>query len=169
MSAVVPVPVTDQLKEKIKSKMEVAKFFAGFITLLIGILLEKKGLSSLWSKFGIAFLTSSLAFCTAAIFAYDRLLMPKKYSSALNEQNPPDAVFEDRLKYDMVRSWLWLFVPAVVCFGIGFLLVIVQELGKPIEKGSQPAYNGCVLIMLVAGVIAPIWIGLTKGPHICSK
>ena len=33
--------VTAQLREKIKSKMDVAKFFAGFISLLIGILLKE--------------------------------------------------------------------------------------------------------------------------------
>jgi hypothetical protein len=160
--------LANQLREKIESKMDVAKFFAGFITLLIGILLEKKGLTSLWSRFGIAFLTSSLAFCTAALFAYDRLLMPMKYWSALDEQNRKDGRFEDKPRDDMVRSWLWFFFPAVLCFGIGFLPVIVQE-RNPMKQGGQSAYDVAVLMVLVAGVIAPIWIGMMKGPHIYRK
>jgi hypothetical protein len=32
--------VTSELREKLKSKIHVAKFFAGFITLLIGFLLN---------------------------------------------------------------------------------------------------------------------------------
>jgi hypothetical protein len=60
--------VTNELRKKVESKMDVGKFFAGFITLLIGILLQENKFDTLWPKVGIIFLIASLGFCVAAVF-----------------------------------------------------------------------------------------------------
>src|SRR5437868_1852479 len=74
------------LRDKIKSKMEVAKFFSGFLSLLLGfsignsnIFIEKNPNAFWLVWFGIAFIFLSLVFSVATLFAYDRLLMPKKF------------------------------------------------------------------------------------------
>src|SRR5512138_2561462 len=79
--------VTEQLRNKIKSKMDVGKFFAGFISLFLGISFQD--LSNLPANsdplihysvaLGFLFILVSLAFSIATLFAYDRLLMPPEF------------------------------------------------------------------------------------------
>lgn len=156
---------TTELREKVRSKMDVGKFFAGFITLLIGILLKAGGLDSLEEKLGIVFLISSLGYCIAAVFSYDRLLMPREYWTALTDEEEAEEPFRDLLRELMVRSWRWLFVPAVWCFGIGFLLVLGNALSLCLPVPPEVT-NPLVVILLIAGVVAPVWAGITKGPKI---
>jgi hypothetical protein len=159
--------VMAKLREKLKSKIDVAKFFAGFITLLIGFLLNGGKLTSPFSKIGIVFLISSLGFCVAAVFTYDHLLTPREYWTALSEEEKEEVSFNKRLLEDMVRSWRWLFVPAVICFGIGFLLVIVQELGLLHVRANLDVAGDLVLVaLLVAAVVLPIWFLIAKWPPI---
>jgi hypothetical protein len=158
---------TAELREKLKSKMDVAKFFAGFITLFIAFLLNGGKLTSPFSKIGIAFLISSLVFCVAAVSTYDHLLTPRKYWVALSEKEREEDRFQDRLLAEMVRSWWWLFVPAVGCFGIGFFLVLVQELGIKQPPINVDVAGGLILaVLLVAAVALPIWIAIAKWPRI---
>jgi hypothetical protein len=158
---------TDQLREKIKSKMDVAKFFSGFISLLIGFLLKDNPRTDTWSKAGLVFLVASLGYCIAAVFAYDRLLMPRKYWTILKERDGGDDSFSDNLQQNMVRSWSWLFVPAVACFGIGLVLVLVPAL-KLVDCGSgQNNLEGILLgVLLLAAVPSPLVLGRLKGPRI---
>lgn len=157
--------VTSELREKIRSKMDVGKFFAGFITLLIGILLNDGGPSLFLSKVGIVFFISSLGFCVAAIFCYDRLLMPREYWTALAKEEKTEEKFQDHLREEMVRSWTWLFVPAVFCFGLGFLLVLSNAVGIRLDEtiALAPVW---LIILSIVGVLIPIWLGYTKGPSI---
>lgn len=160
-----PGDATAELREKVKSKMDVAKFFAGFITLLVGILLKDGNLASLASKVGIIFFVASLGFCVAAVFCYDRLLMPREYWTKIPEGERSEDQFQDRLQEEMVRSWLWLFVPAVWCFGIGFLLVLANALGLKFQ--IPPEGEAVLLILLLAtAAVTPIWLGRKKGPKI---
>src|SRR5262249_41335365 len=66
--------------------------------------------------------------------------------------------FPGYLYTNMVRLWYGLFVPAVVCFGIGFVLVLVQTLRLPGAGFSlAPDFEGIVLAaLLVAAVALPI-------------
>jgi hypothetical protein len=159
--------VTKELREKIQSKMDVGKFFAGFITLLIGILLNDCGQLAPEAQIGMILLVSSLGFCVAAVFSYDRLLMPRKYWSALTSDERTEESFQDRLQKEMVRSWKWLFVPAVSCFGIGFLLTLAGPLGLKSSLAVKPSIlTVFVFVLLAAGVVAPILIGTLKQPRI---
>ena len=122
---------TSQLREKIKSKMDVAKFFAGFITVFLGIAF--KDLSSLAAdqnevvrfatQAGMLMILAALAFSVATVFAYDRLLMPPQFWS-----NP--LYSDDKLRHLMVRAWARLFVPAVGTFFaslLGFLIAVTRH------------------------------------------
>jgi hypothetical protein len=165
-----PDAVMAELREKLKSKIDVAKFFTGFITLLIGFLLNGGKLTSAFSKLGIVFLISSLGFCVAAVFTYDHLLTPREYWTALSEEEKEEVSFNKRLLEDMVRSWWRLFVPAVICFGIGFLLVIVHELGLLQMRANLDVAADLLLVgLLVAAVGLPIWFLIAKWPRIRSR
>lgn len=75
----------EQLRDKLKGKMEVAKIFAGFISVVFGFLL-KEGLgisqqsehevAAIGAYAAILLFITSLTFSIATVFAYDRLLMP---------------------------------------------------------------------------------------------
>ena len=157
--------VTEELREKLQSKMDVGKFFAGFITLLIGILLQDGGLDeSFLPRIGIVFLISSLGFCVAAVFRYDSLLLPREYWELLPKEEKTEEKFQDHLVVQMVSSWRWLFVPAVICFGIGFLMVLAEALGLKLN-GSDDLVPALLVVFLIVGVLVPILIllGVQKG------
>lgn len=161
--------VTAELREKLKSKIDVAKFFAGFITLLIGFLLNGGKLTSTFSKIGIVFLISSLGFCVGAVFTYDHLLTPRKFWNALTDVQRQEDPFQERLRKEMVRSWWWLFVPAVGCFGIGFLLVIGQELGLRHLGANLNVGDRVLAGLLVTAVVLPVLVSYARWPQIRKR
>ena len=77
------------LRDKIKSKMDVAKFFSGFISILLGITLKDvltnsdpvSSFSMYWRIGGLTLIVFSVGLAVAALLAYDRLLMPPKFWS----------------------------------------------------------------------------------------
>jgi len=150
-----------ELREKVKSKMEVAKFFAGFITLLVAFVL-KDGLDTALSKLGIVLLTASLGFCIASVFAYDRLLMPREYWTVLSSDEGSAINFQNQLQEQMVRSWRWLFVPAIWCFGIGFLLVFANALQLKVTDAGHLSWG----VLLILAMALPRWLFKVKGPKI---
>jgi hypothetical protein len=120
--------VTTELRDKIKSKMDVTKFFAAAISLLIGILMKEGQTTSVRSRIGLIFFVSSLGFCIAAMTAYDHLLWPKQFLIKSDEMDSDEA-FNRKMREALLRSWCWLFVPAVLYFGIGFFLFLSQAIG----------------------------------------
>jgi len=144
--------VVKQLQDKIKSKMDVAKFFAGFISLVFGIVLKdfigtqfpassdseskialvgftfSENQIALW---GFTLLLISLAGSVATLFAYDRLLMPPKLWSIKPYNYGKYDYTKDleNLKEDMIFAWKWYFRPTVAALfgGLICLLVVVTE------------------------------------------
>ncbi len=126
--------VTVQLRDKIKSKMDVAKFFSSFIPLFLGLAF-KDMITSLnstdpevyWTAWiGILSILLALAFSIATMFALDRLLMPPEFW-----KSPPAASLNRTLKNEMVSAWIRLFYPAVLCFLVGiaaFLGALTRQL-----------------------------------------
>jgi len=157
----------EELREKIKSKMEVGKFFAGFITFLIGFLLKDMLTRHLFAKIGIVCLAASIGFCIAAVFAFDSLLMPRKYWGFGSDEGAEER-FADKVQPHMVHLWQVLFVPAVFCFGLGFVFTLVETLGLPggaIDLGALT--EGIVLMALLAvAIFLPVYIGRKNRPHI---
>lgn len=159
------IKVTDKLRDKIKSKMDVAKFFTGFITLLIGFLLRDEIIITPASKIGFVLLIASLGFCLAAMFTYDHLLWPKEHFES-SKGEIPEVNFQKHLETKMVNLWWWLFVPAVGCFGIAFFFLLMQKLGlinlSDYEKGVWIA-------ALVVAFVLPILVCLIIWPRMDKK
>ena len=125
-----PNPTEDTymlLRDKLKSKMEVAKFFVGTVAVVFGLLAEKVIFSDGVDHqylIALVLLVLSVFASGAAIFAYDALLVPPLKLKAYCGDEPVD----DYLFRKMVRSWQIWFVPAVVLFALAMVLFI----GTPI-------------------------------------
>jgi len=159
--------VNDELREKIKSKMEVGKFFAGFITFLAGFLLKDMSTRHLCAKIGIVCLVASIGFCIAAVFAFDSLLMPRKYWGFGDDEGSEER-FADKVQPQMVHLWQVLFVPAVLCFGLGFALTLIETLGLPggtIDLGA-PVEGILLMVLLAVAIALPVYVGRKNRPHI---
>jgi hypothetical protein len=63
-----------------------------------------------------------------------------------------------------VTSWRWLFVPAVLCFGIGFLLVLTSALDLKFQVAEKlGSWWG---VLLIIALTVPICLFKLKGPKI---
>lgn len=140
----------DELKEKIKSKMNVAVFFAGFISLLLGVILGQIGWPMtrqdwpwvLFDYFGTASVLLAVALCVATTFAYDRLMMPTIFWAGeprrIDEDPPtwtvqrPPSQTHWILYFSMVRIWKRLFIPAVVAFFAGLTCILIGLIEPPL-------------------------------------
>ena len=144
-------PTVEALTFKIQSKMDVSKFFAGFISLLLAFVLSRVGpflssddnLVSGLAHTGIILVLLSLGFCVATLFSYDRLLMPSVFWSGRPfsliartyrwiPRRPPTQRHWI-LYFNMIRTWRYLFTPAVMLLfgGLGALLLAI--IGPPFE------------------------------------
>ncbi len=132
--------VDADLRDKLKSKMDVAKFFAGFISLVAGIALRESA-GSVAANLGLALIVLSLGLAVATLFAYDRLLMPPRFWF-----EPPTDTHELNfgLRDEMISVWRCLFIPCVIAFFGGLLLLLAEKA------------NSCICVVLLAGsVVAP--------------
>ena len=68
----------------------------------------------------------------------------------------------------MLKSWTWLFVPAVACFLIGFLLWLMQSLSLPAPPAANLGVASSYLLLLLA-VVTPIGICIKLWPHDIGK
>jgi hypothetical protein len=90
--------------------------------------------------------------------------MPREYWTALRPEQKTEEEFQDHLKEEIVRSWSWLFVPAVICFGVGFVFILVEALKLTL---AEPQIVGIGLATLLAiAVLVPIVLGKIMGPKI---
>lgn len=121
-----------QLQEKIRGKMEVAKFFAGFISVVFGFLLKEvlgmpdtagHCVAMVFAYIAIFCFIASLTLSIATVFAYDRLLMPVMFWTT-----PPSP---DQLRCEMVWAWSRLFVPTVCALVVGLLASIIAVTNSP--------------------------------------
>ena len=157
--------ITEETRAKIVSKMDVTKFFAGFISLLIGILLGQGRMNSGWSRVGIIFFLLSLGFCVAAISAYDHLLWPKEYLirvywPELSKKQNWEELFQERLESQLICSWTFLFVPALMSFGIGFAFLLMEQLGAQLMPGTlgrEGSFGLIILLMMIFGAPTAVW------------
>ncbi len=120
----------DELKDKIRSKMEVARYFTGFITISTSLAFDKihndtfqnfDWLEKLFIGFGLFTLSISLGLCIVTMYAYDRELMPYNFWS--NKKVNLTSEDQNNLLYcEMKKAWRRLFTPAVICFFISFII-----------------------------------------------
>jgi len=150
------------LRDKIKSKMDVAKLLGTFLTGALAVLFafkDSKIKPSLSADpdpaspllfLGVAATLVGIVFFFATVIAYDRLLMPLRYWSAGEANN-------DRMQQLMVKAHQWLFIPAGACSAVGLLLLLFALLGLG-------ACEVVVLTCLVVGVLIAAYF-LTREPH----
>jgi hypothetical protein len=117
MSLVSEEKTYELLRDKIKSKMDVTKFFSGFVSIIFGILMKDTITSSNtefgdWLVAGVILTIFSVSLSIAALCCYDRLLMPPKFIKGTESQDS----INKNLQIYMIRAWTGLFVPSIVVF-----------------------------------------------------
>jgi hypothetical protein len=123
------VPAVTALQDKIKSKMEAAKFIAGFIALFLAFALDwgssSHDLQIVAHAVGVGLSVASLAGLIVALLAFDRLLMPSLLWGGRRPGNlepepgrigrPPSPVHWV-LGIQMIRIWNALVTPSLAVF-----------------------------------------------------
>jgi phosphohistidine phosphatase SixA len=126
-----------EIKAKIKSKMDTAKVFGGFVTAVLTFVVSQYATTVPRTPFWAAVRGVSLAALAIAIllylmtlFWYDRLLMPSRFwgilpggkEDAVSKvlRRPPSSALWV-LYQNMQRTWRLLFVPATYATAIGIV------------------------------------------------
>lgn len=183
--AVEPPTLADDLRAKIKSKMDSAKALGAVVVALLTYLLTR-GLNELpspWTWAAMAALGFAAWLYFATLFLYDSLLMPPRFwgsrfrgprwlrrfrrrwgSRAV--QRPPGST--ERLLHDaMTRVWTWVFLPATLLVGAGVVLLAAAaaEGGAAQPTPAQPtpgllAPGLPTVLLTTAGlaVVAVLWV-----------
>ena len=141
--------VMAQLENKIKSKLDTAKSFSAFISVMLGLIVAIPGMIGTNDTIkhvkvfsvGMILIFGSLILTLMTLFAYDTLHMPKLFwTSGPKRRRRRLLKFFDRfipgwqlerpptpphwiLYSNMVRVWCLLFKPAVISYFIGITLV----------------------------------------------
>ena len=175
-------PAADQeLKEKIRSKIDVAKVLIGFITAALGFLLGglaakdspplAQGLSRISVYVGAGFLLIGVMLYLAALYSYDSLLLPNRFwsESAKNMRRPrwvvkrpPSSSMWVRYQ-NMVRIWNWLFTPGT-WFTLAGLLALAYAVLRPIDCWKS-WFDGIYAAVAVVAVAACAIARFTRLAH----
>ncbi|NQU06803.1 MAG: hypothetical protein HQ568_11965 [Calditrichaeota bacterium] len=168
-----------ELKDKIKSKMDIAKFFAGFISLLIGIIFSQMSelliipnkinisiefIKLILPHIGVFLIFLSLILCVVTLFAYDKLLMPTVFWSGkptkyMNEpqkwtvKRPPSQTHWI-LYSNMTHIWNYLFTFAVLSFFIG-LSVLLLSIIRPYRVGLLISFFCLIIAFIIYKIVEP--------------
>ena len=140
-----PSDLLTELKAKIASKFDVAKFFLGALVVGTGLTLS----DSVWNLtnrnaklvagMGAFAALVSLALTAATLFSYDRLLMPQDFWAATDQEDGargrgpswtvrrPPAQAQMILYYEMVHIWTHLFIPAIVSAFVAVGLIVAAR------------------------------------------
>jgi phosphohistidine phosphatase SixA len=132
------------LRDKIKSKMDVAKVFGAVITFALGILLsqlvdatKRKALENETVVLvALAALGLALVLYVSVLYAYDSLLMPTRFWNASAAQRERSRVVRRPpssaglvLQQNMVRIWTWPFTFANILVLVSFGLLAYGAIG----------------------------------------
>lgn len=156
---------TDQLIDKIKSKMNTARAFGAFLTALLTFAATQAIDAQLSRTFqivtgtGFTLLAFAVVLYFLSLFRYDELLMPKRFWSSDPPGTGIDSGFIARppgpdtwvLYQNMIHVWDMLFVPATVWAGIGVTLLLVGLL-QP--SGWWWLGMGWALLLLATAFVA---------------
>lgn len=170
-----PKDLLAELKDKIKSKYDVAKFFLGAFAVNTGLLLNAGiwGQPELWEANPAARLLAyaaivvalvSLIFTAFTLFSYDSLMMPESLWSEPGEVQPgprrgsdgkpptwsvsrPPSQAQVILYYEMMHVWTVFFMPAVVSAFVAIGCLVLALVCRD---------EGCLRSILVPPV--PSWV-----------
>lgn len=155
---------TENLRDKIKSKMDTSKLLVGLFSVVLGILLANirtivsTSPAPIVPYCGAFCILLSLALAFAAFFGYDRLLMPPVFWSGkpfdLPDRSPkwgirrPPSPVHWVLYTNMVRIWKGLFIPSVFAFILGVLGLFLDQI-------RVVSWWGYVLVAV--GAVGVLW------------
>ena len=115
--------IEEQLRLKIQSKMTVSTFLAGFTFAVLNDLLKTKSFNMPQTIAAIS-MTGSLLLFVASVYMYDNMTMPKEYWSKQSNRKIHFTTDHDLLHHYMIRTWKWVFTPAVALALIGFIATL---------------------------------------------
>ena len=117
-----PEGLESRLRDKVRSKIDVAKILGGVIPITLGWVITSSGIDNggVTAELAVVALLVSLILFLATIDAYDTLLMPPNFWWPLEGPFCAADVIHD----EMVRIWKFLFVPASAAFMIGLVLLV---------------------------------------------
>lgn len=173
-----------EIKEKIKSKMEISKFLSVFIStalvFLLGSIIDKdkveylgKYIWALYTSTGLLFISISLYL--ASMYAYDRLLMPVRFWG----EAPPPKKHRKRplwlvwrppsssvwvLYQNMMRIWCYLFTPATYIALLGILFLAIS-----VFRPEQPVTIMTIIGIVLTGLILFWFYYRHFGPRVGSE
>jgi hypothetical protein len=149
----------DEVREKIKSKMEVAKLLGGLMSLVLsGVLLAPGRLHELGDRGAVT--VAAAAFLIAiglflrTMYAYDQLLMPRRFWGEqpgtrrprwLVRRPPSSAAWV--LYQNMMHIWTFLFTPATAAVLVGLVALAYAALDL---SGPATAIVAVVLAAVTA-------------------
>jgi hypothetical protein len=163
-----------EIKAKIKSKMDNAKVFGGFVTAVLTFVVGQYATNAPKTQYWAAVrgvslvaLVVAILFYLMTLFWYDRLLMPARFwgivrggeedaVSKVLRRPPSSAVWV--LYQNMQRTWRLLFVPATYATAIG----IVGFTAARIEPSPSTALIIFAVAVPVTTIIA--WWGWRSRP-----
>jgi hypothetical protein len=135
-----------ELREKIKSKMDIAKLLGGFMTLVLGD--ELRGGGDAWAVYvaAVSFLIA-IGLYLRTMYAYDTLLMPPRYWEEGGPGRPHPGWLVRRppssaawvLYQNMLYIWTFLFTPATVAVVVGLLALAYAALDPGWAAGVASA------------------------------
>ncbi|HEU0213170.1 MAG TPA: hypothetical protein VFR13_03725 [Jiangellaceae bacterium] len=166
----------DDLRDKIKSKMDTAKLLGAFLTALL--VFAARELATVenppdWHPWvagaGLALLATATAAYFVTMFLYDGLLMPVRMWPSPRSKGALPRGFVQRppssaawvLYQNMMRVWSNAFVPATVLGGAGALLVTIA-LARPSDGAGRIG----VIVAVVALVAATRLIARAAAPKL---
>lgn len=179
-----------ELKAKIASKYDVAKFFLGALVVGTGLTLTESvwGLTDPIDKAiagaGAFAALVSLGLTAATLFSYDRLMMPQDFwggSEQKGEKRPwfsrwlggnywsvsrPPGQAHVILFYEMVHIWTHLFIPAIVSAFAAVGLVVIAQAHDSISLQPEvwwlfpEAGQGLLVFALFVVALVAFFVGI---------
>jgi hypothetical protein len=160
----------DDVRDKVRSKLETAKLLGGVVTVVLGALLallfdDKKWtalspLQQVGARASAGLLLAAVALYLATVYAYDGLLMPPRFWAELSPRDPlrpsrrgswlvrrPPSSSAWLLYQNMQRAWWGLFTPATACVGLALVLLALT-----ITRAS-----GWVVLAFLVGLALVAW------------
>jgi phosphohistidine phosphatase SixA len=189
-----PDSLASEIKDKLKSKVEIAKFFLGALAVNAGLLVNTGvwsgvGREQLWVlAFGALFILIGLLLAIATLFGYDTLSMPSAFwaetthfDQRKKDRVPPrHTVFRPPseatvlLFYEMIKIWKRFFLPALGFSVAGvalFLMTLVMSRFDALDAKVSPAAMNLqrwIIALAVVAVVAIIirWCYHKAGPNL---
>jgi hypothetical protein len=151
------------LRKKVEMKMTVSTFLAGFsIAVLVELVKEEL---TVWRGLATGLFTLALGLFVVAVYTYDALLMPPDYWGPTTQREEPKGSPHGGFAHNyrlngplfayMMRTWVWIFTPAVFCTSIAFLLLLVDHFA------TKPSFNylpHLVFAFCFLAIVSSIWL-----------